>query len=162
MADPETLQLLLAAALPAPFAFRLGAIVRDGREFGIGLRFLALGSGTAVLICFLSGSLLLAVSAALAPVVLLAHARFLGAHCAPSAAEEMAAPVAAPEAGPLRESPPPDALHAGMAFLGDLLESADRVGELRHKRRLAPRMRRDGPLWDHPRLPPLPGRLICR
>lgn len=122
MPKSDLWQLLFAAAGQAPFAFRLGYIVRDGRECGVGLLFLALGAGTAALVCFLSGSLLLGVAAALALAVPLAHARFLGAHRAPfPPAEGNSRAAAAAEAGhpvPPAE-PPPDPLQAGMAGIGD-------------------------------------------
>lgn len=142
MPEPDALQLLFAAALPTPVAFALAFAVRDGREFLTGSLFLLLAAAIAALVCFFTGSLLAAVPAALAPVALLAHARFLGAHRAPPprAGEPGYASGARPAAHADAESPleeaPPDALHLGMAFVGDVLETADRIGELRHKRRL--------------------------
>lgn len=123
--------LLLAILLPAPFAYCLGAVVPDGRERTVGLIFLAAGMLTAAVLYVLSGSLVLADLAAIVLCAILAHARFMGAVKAPT---EVGRPRRAQG-----QVPPPegdDALRAGLQGVGEILQAADQLGELRHKRRL--------------------------
>lgn len=167
MADADLLRLLLAALLPAPFAVAAGWAVRDGREGFWGVLSLVLGSGTAVLVCRQTGSLLLAFLIAFALMLGVAYLRFRGAQrprpSQPAAGAAPVTPVAAPPSVPVTTtaaaSPPPSApapaaspallppmpadvaprrhpLLKGLHFLGDVLEVADRIGELRHRRRL--------------------------
>lgn len=52
MTDAELTRLALAVLLQAPFAFRLGYVVRDGREFLTGSLLLILGGAVAALARF--------------------------------------------------------------------------------------------------------------
>lgn len=171
MPEPDTLQLLFAAASAAPFAFGSAFAVRDGREFLMGGVFLLLAAGIAAVVCFVTGSSVVAVLAALVPVAFLSHARFLGAYRASpqrgggNGGEYPYAAAAETETAgmdTLPEDDTPDALHLGMAFVGDMLENADRIGELRHKRRMRQleRQRAERELAAMPVSPPPPHRPI--
>ena len=133
----ELLSLLILGA----FAYRLGAVVRDGREHHRGSAYLLLSTAVAFVTFWMADSVILAVFAGLAPVVMLAHAGFVRAYRLPVAWEQLgdrAASDGEPD-DPLNRLPgqdAPDPLRLGMAFIGDVLDTADQLGELRHKRRL--------------------------
>ena len=84
------------------------------------------------------------IGAALAAVFVLAQARFVAARRPPSAAvpPPASAPSAAAPSGALQPVAVPDSapqvsrVLSGMAFLADFLTAADRIGELRQRRRL--------------------------
>lgn len=84
MPDADLTRLGLAVLIQAPFAFRLGFVVRDGRQWLFGSLFLAVGSAVAAIAAGFAGSLLVGVGAALVAVFVLAHARFTGAQRPPA------------------------------------------------------------------------------
>lgn len=141
MTAQETALLVLAVLLQAPVAFRLGSVVRDGRERAAGFLYLALGTVVAAIVCFFSRSPILAVFAACGLTVILAHARFMSLYTAPHPADRTAAPLpaAAPEdmlSAPAHPHAPVDPIRSGMAFIADVMATADRIGEFRHRRRM--------------------------
>jgi hypothetical protein len=132
---------LLFLLAPAPFAYRLGAVVRDGREHGCGGAYVLLSTGIAFVSFLSTGSVLFSGFAGFVPVVMLAYARFLSAHRLPAHWEQTGdavdgdeSPTSPPHLPPGQDVPDP--LRLGMAFIGDVLDTADQLGELRHKRRL--------------------------
>lgn len=126
---------------PGPFAYRLGAVVRDGREHRCGALYVLLSTGVAFVSFLITGSVLFSGFAGFVPVVMVAYARFLSAHRLPGHSEQTADTVHGDDGPALPPHLPPgqdatDPLHLGMTFIGDVLDTADRFGELRHKRRL--------------------------
>lgn len=141
MTAPETAFLVLAVLLQAPVSFRLGAATRDGRERAAGFLYLALSSGAAAFVGFFSRSPVLAVFAAWGLAVVLAHARFMSAFAAPHPAALPGAPDAAsfsspPQPSAASQPPRPNPILAGISFLADVMVITDRIGELRHRRRV--------------------------
>lgn len=141
MTAPETAFLVLAVLLQAPVSFRLGAATRDGRERAVGLLYLALGSGAAAFVGFFSRSPVLTVFAACGLTVVLAHARFMSAFSAPFPADRTSAPdsvsfPASPQPSAASLQPRANPILAGISFLTDVMVITDRIGELRHRRRM--------------------------
>ncbi len=125
----------------APFVFGLGGVVRDGREHRCGAFYVLLGTGVSLVSLLITDSVLFGVSAGFVLVVMLSYARFLAAHRLPAHSEQTVdsvhgddGPASPPHLPPGQDAPDP--LHLGMTFIGDVLDTADRFGELRHKRRL--------------------------
>src|SRR5512132_1165586 len=107
MPDADLTRLGLAVLIQAPFAFRLGFVVRDGRQWLFGSLFLAVGSAVAAIAAGFAGSLLVGVRAALVAVFVLAHARFMGAQRPLFAAVPPPVPTSSPAAPPGGSPPTP-------------------------------------------------------
>lgn len=142
---PILLNIGLAIAIQAPFACCLGFVTRDRREGVMAMLFVLIGAGLAAVTAVLTGSLLLAPLVAFGGVAVLAQARFIVIHRAtppPTASSPAAASSSPPAASaqPAQPALPPltlgDRLLGLMTFIGNVLEAADRIGELRHRRRM--------------------------
>lgn len=150
--DHELLYLALVVLLQVPFAFAAGTVVRDGRGLLWGSLFALIGGLTGAFVQPLAGTALVALPVILAIHFCFAHARFQAAKpkAPPSApASSPVQPVAAPPqptVPPFPVAAEPDPQPSGraqgssllhlLALINETLEAADRIGELRHRRRL--------------------------
>lgn len=150
--DHELLYLALVVLLQVPFAFAAGTVVRDGRGLLWGSLFAVIGGLTGAFVQPLAGTALVALPVILAIHFCFAHARFQAAKpkAPPSApASSPVQPVAAPPqptVPPFPVAAEPDPQPSGraqgssllhlLALINETLEAADRIGELRHRRRL--------------------------